>query len=79
MTFADSLNKPLLILHGMMDDNVFFQDAVQLVHKLQKAGKKFELMVYPEEAHSFTEPEAWLDEYARIEEFFDRHLKKETK
>jgi dipeptidyl aminopeptidase/acylaminoacyl peptidase len=79
ITFADSLNKPLLILHGMMDDNVFFQDAVQLVNKLQKSGKKFELMVYPEEAHSFTEPEAWLDEYARIEEFFDRHLKKETK
>lgn len=77
LTFADSLKRPLLILHGMVDDNVFFQDAVQLVAKLQKAGKKFELMVYPDEAHSFSEPESWYDEYTRIEEFFDRHLLKD--
>ncbi len=76
LTYADSLKNPLLILHGMVDDNVFFQDAVQLIGKLQKAGKQFELMVYPDEAHSFSEPESWYDEYLRIEEFFDKHLKK---
>lgn len=76
LTYADSLTKPLLILHGVMDDNVFFQDAAQLVNKLQKAGKKFELMVYPAEAHSFTQPESWYDEYSRIDEFFDKHLRK---
>lgn len=75
ITYADSLKKPLLILHGMVDDNVFFQDAVQLIAKLQKAGKKFDVMMYPDEAHSFTEPESWYDEYYRIEEFFDKHLK----
>ena len=75
ITFADSLKKPLLILHGMVDDNVFFQDAVQLIGKLQKAKKKFEVMIYPDEPHSFTEPESWYDEYSRIEEFFDKHLK----
>ena len=74
ITYADSLKKPLLILHGMLDDNVFFQDAVQLIVKLQKAGKKFEVMVYPDEAHSFTEADSWYDEYSRIEEFFDNHL-----
>jgi dipeptidyl aminopeptidase/acylaminoacyl peptidase len=77
ITFADSLTRPLLLLHGMEDDNVFFQDAAQLIAKLQAAGKKFELMVYPGEGHSFSEPESWLDEFARIEEFFDRHLKKD--
>lgn len=76
ITFADSLRKPLLILHGMVDDNVFFQDAVQLIAKLQKAGKKFEAMVYPVEGHGFNEPESWYDEYRRIEEFFDEHLQK---
>ena len=75
ITYADSLKKPLLVLHGMVDDNVFFQDAVQLIAKLQKAGKKFDVMMYPDEAHSFTEPESWYDEYYRIEEFFDKHLK----
>jgi dipeptidyl aminopeptidase/acylaminoacyl peptidase len=74
ITYADSLKKPLLILHGMVDDNVFFQDAVQLIGKLQRSGKKFEAMVYPDESHSFNGPESWLDEYSRIEEFFDRHL-----
>lgn len=74
ITFADSLTKPLLILHGMIDDNVFFQDAAQLVNKLQKAGKKFELMMYPAEAHGFTQPESWFDEYRRVDEFFNRYL-----
>jgi dipeptidyl aminopeptidase/acylaminoacyl peptidase len=74
VTFADSLTKPLLILHGMEDDNVFYQDAVQLITKLQKAGKKFDAMVYPGEGHSFREPESWYDEYRRIDEFFDRYL-----
>lgn len=75
ITYADSLKKPLLILHGLVDDNVFFQDAAQLVKKLQKAGKKFELMMYPDEAHTFSEPESWYDEYSRIEQFFDKYLK----
>ena len=75
ITYADSLKKPLLILHGMMDDNVFFQDAVQLIKKLQQSEKKFELMMYPDEAHSFNEPDSWHDEYSRIEEFFDKSLK----
>lgn len=74
LTFADSLKKPLLILHGMVDDNVFFQDAVQLIEKLQKSEKKFETMLYPGEAHSFNEPGSWYDEYSRIEDFFNRHL-----
>ena len=74
LTFADRLKKPLLILHGMADDNVFFQDAAQLIAKLQKSGKTFETMVYPEESHTFNEPESWYDEYSRIEEFFHRHL-----
>ncbi len=74
ITYADSMKRPLLILHGMVDDNVFFQDAVQLIAKLQKGGKRFEVMVYPDEAHSFTEPESWYDEYSRIEEFFDKNL-----
>ncbi|MBI4535783.1 MAG: S9 family peptidase, partial [Ignavibacteriae bacterium] len=79
LTFADSLTKPLLILHGMVDDNVFFQDAVQLVEKLQKGGKRFEMMMYPSEAHAFTQPESWYDEYRRIAEFFDRHLQPEQR
>ncbi len=74
LTYADSLTKPLLILHGMVDDNVFFQDAAQLMQKLQKTGKKFEVMIYPGEGHGFSEPENWYDEYSRIDDFFDRNV-----
>ena len=58
----------------MVDDKVFLQDAVQLVSKLQKSGKKFELMMYPTEAHTFSQPESWFDEYQRIDDFFECYL-----
>lgn len=80
ITYADQLRRPLLILHGMVDDNVHFQDSVQLVQKLIELGKTdyFDVMFYPKENHSFTRPESWTDEYERILRFFDQHLKTAT-
>jgi dipeptidyl aminopeptidase/acylaminoacyl peptidase len=72
--FAENLADPLLLLHGVRDDNVHFQDAAQLVERLIRAGKDFELMMYPVERHGFTEPESWIDEYGRMQRFFERHL-----
>ena len=43
---ADCAGK-LLILHGMMDDNVHLQNSIQLIYGLQKAGKDFQMMFYP--------------------------------
>jgi dipeptidyl aminopeptidase/acylaminoacyl peptidase len=48
---AANLSGKLLIVHGMMDDNVHPQNALQFVHELQKANKDFELMVYPVARH----------------------------
>ncbi|MCP4898828.1 MAG: prolyl oligopeptidase family serine peptidase, partial [bacterium] len=74
--FADGLAKPLLIAHGMQDDNVFFSDTVRLVQKLIELGKEdFETAIYPVEPHTFREPSSWLDEYRRILKLFERHLK----
>lgn len=80
ITYAEQLRRPLLILHGMVDDNVHFQDSVQLVEKLIELGKTdyFDVMFYPKENHAFTRPESWTDEYARILRFFDQHLKAAT-
>jgi UDP-glucose 4-epimerase len=44
---AAKLNGNLLIVHGMMDDNVHVQNSMQLIYALQKAGKKFDMMLYP--------------------------------
>jgi dipeptidyl aminopeptidase/acylaminoacyl peptidase len=76
ITYADKLERPLLILHGMVDDNVHVQDSVQLVEKLIRLEKTkhFEMMFYPSENHGFVRPESWADEYERILWFFEKHL-----
>lgn len=48
---AKDLHGRLLIVHGMMDDNVHMANAVKLVRALQDAGKEFELMLYPGARH----------------------------
>ncbi|MBA4191628.1 MAG: hypothetical protein C0467_26920, partial [Planctomycetaceae bacterium] len=48
---ARNLHGKLLIVHGMMDDNVHMQNSVQLADGLQKAGKEFEMMFYPQARH----------------------------
>ncbi len=80
LSYADSLKRPVLILHGLIDNNVGFQDAAQYVEKLIKSGNEnFEMMMYPTERHGFTDPKSWYDEYRRIYEFFDKHIKGKTK
>jgi dipeptidyl aminopeptidase/acylaminoacyl peptidase len=48
---AKNLHGRLLLIHGMMDDNVHVQNTLQLVDELQKATKDFEIMVYPRARH----------------------------
>jgi dipeptidyl-peptidase-4 len=54
---AKNLHGELLIVHGTMDDNVHMQNSVQLIYELQKAGKQFEVMVYPRSRHGVREAE----------------------
>lgn len=73
--YAEGLKKPLLILHGMVDDNVQFQDVVRLQQRLIELGKtQWELAAYPVESHGFKESYSWHDEYRRIYELFQTHL-----
>ena len=48
---AGNLHGRLLLLHGLMDDNVHLQNSVQLVQALQAADKDFEVMFYPRARH----------------------------
>jgi dipeptidyl aminopeptidase/acylaminoacyl peptidase len=48
---ARDLHGRLLIVHGVMDDNVHVQNALQLVEALQRADKDFEVMIYPRARH----------------------------
>jgi dipeptidyl-peptidase-4 len=75
LTHAEKLNRPLLVIHGMADDNVLFTHSTALFKKLQDLGKPFEVMPYPGSKHGLlrhgdTGPHA----YRAIVDFFDDKL-----
>jgi dipeptidyl aminopeptidase/acylaminoacyl peptidase len=73
--FADGLEAPLLMAHGMVDVNVQFQDIVRLSQRLIELGKTdWELAAYPVEDHGFVRPSSWADEYRRIFQLFERSI-----
>jgi dipeptidyl aminopeptidase/acylaminoacyl peptidase len=75
--FANGLKGNLLMLHGMVDQNVNFQDIVRLTQKLIELHKEnWSLAPYPVEDHGFEQPSSWTDEYKRIYKLFEETLKK---
>jgi len=73
--FADGLKGNLLILHGMVDTNVQFQDVVRLSQRLIELKKEnWEMAVFPMEGHGFIEGSSWSDEYRRIFKLFQTTL-----
>lgn len=74
--FAENLKGHLLMLHGMIDTNVHFQDVVRLSQRLIELKKEnWELAVFPLEGHGFKESSSWTDEYRRIFKLFEDTLK----
>lgn len=75
--FAEGLKGNLLMLHGMIDTNVHFQDVVRLSQRLIELKKEnWELAVFPLESHGFVEASSWSDEYRRIYKLFEETLRK---
>jgi dipeptidyl aminopeptidase/acylaminoacyl peptidase len=73
---AEGLQGHLLISHGMIDDNVLYQDSIRLAQRLIELRKdNWELASYPLERHGYVHPEAWFDQYRRIFKLFERALK----
>ncbi|WP_077033587.1 alpha/beta fold hydrolase [Pelomonas sp. KK5] len=72
---AGLLAKPLLLVHGTADDNVLFDNSLQLIQALQDEGKAFELMIYPGKAHGIAGRKARLHLYRTLDSFFTRTLK----
>ncbi|WP_240096264.1 S9 family peptidase [Thermomonas flagellata] len=77
--YAQGLADPLLIAHGMIDDNVFFRDSVMLTQRLIELRKDgWEIALYPLERHGFVHPDSWYDEFRRIDQLFLRTLRPQT-
>ena len=45
-----------LLRHGAIDDNVHVSNTIQFAYELEKAGKQFQLMLYPKSRHGVTDP-----------------------
>jgi dipeptidyl-peptidase-4 len=74
LPFAKDLKGPLLIMHGMADDNVLFLHSTKVFRRLQDLGKPFEVMVYPGAKHGLTRQHDGRHAYATILDFFRRAL-----
>lgn len=73
--YAADLKGPLLIIHGMADDNVLFTHSTTLFKKLQDLNKPFEIMTYPGGKHGLLRhADTGLHGYTTIQRFFDRTL-----
>ena len=78
LTYTDKLADPLLLIHGMADDNVVFENSTALMAKLQAAGKPFETMVYPGQTHRVAGPGISVHLWKTILGFLDRTVKAGT-
>lgn len=71
---VDGIVNPLLLIHGMADDNVVFTNATKLMQALQHRNVPFELMTYPGETHFIRNRQSRLHRALLELNFFDRHL-----
>jgi acetyl esterase/lipase len=75
--YADNLKGNLVMLHGMVDDNVEYKDIVRLSQRFIELQKKnWTLASFPVESHGFKETYSWIDEYSRILNLFNSTLLK---
>ena len=71
---ADKLHGNLLLVHGMADDNVHFQNCAEYAEHLVQLGKQFDMQVYTNRNHSIYGGNTRLHLYTRLTNFFKKNL-----
>jgi dipeptidyl-peptidase-4 len=71
---AETIADPLLVIHGMADDNVVFENTTALVARMQRQGQLFEVMIYPGQTHGIAGAPDRIHLWRTISDFFDRRL-----
>jgi dipeptidyl-peptidase-4 len=71
---AENLKARLMLVHNYEDDNVLFQNSLQMTNALQDAGKQFQYMLYSQKTHGVSGAAAWQMNEAMLE-FFEGNLK----
>jgi dipeptidyl aminopeptidase/acylaminoacyl peptidase len=73
---AAGLKDRLLLQHGLVDNNVEYQDAVRLVQRLMELGKDFDFVTYPIEAHGWTTRWSKIDSQRRLTKLWEETIMK---
>jgi dipeptidyl-peptidase-4 len=76
LTYAKDLKRPLLLIHGTADDNVYFRHTLKLANALFRAGKDFDLLPLPGLTHMVPDPVVTQRLWAKIATHFQKHLGK---
>jgi dipeptidyl-peptidase-4 len=76
LTGAERIDDPLLLIHGMADDNVVFENSTALIAKLQENKRPFEMMAYPGATHAVTGEGRQTHVWGTIERFLDRTVRR---
>jgi dipeptidyl-peptidase-4 len=74
LTYAAELRRPLLLVHGTADDNVYFRHTLKLADALFRAGKEFELLPLSGLTHMVPEPVVTQRLWSRVALHFRKHL-----
>ena len=72
---AESWTSPVLLIHGDDDRNVAFAETLRMVRSLRERGVEHELLVLPDEVHSFLRHANWVEVFRHAGDFFDRRLR----
>jgi dipeptidyl-peptidase-4 len=76
LTYAKDLKRPLLLVHGTADDNVYFRHTLKLVDALFRAGRDFEVLPLAGLTHMVPDPIVMERLWTREVDFFRKHLGK---
>ena len=71
---AANLSGKLLLIHGVIDENVHLQNSLKFADALQQAGKQFQFMVYPRNRHGITQPSQARHLQQLMTDFVRNHL-----
>lgn len=75
LPLAKGLSRPLLLVHGTADDNVYFRHSLKLADALFRAGKEFDMLVLPGITHMATADAVVAERlWGRTAQFFRKHL-----
>ena len=74
MTHLEGMRGKLMIVHGLIDENVHFRHSARLINGLIEHGKEYELLLFPDERHMPRRKEDLVYMESRIRDFFQRNL-----